>query len=116
MFFYIAIIPLVLLAVIAYLLAVISSKINGLYTNTEAGSLYNARLEHQKYILNDALAELENIKDSIERNNETLNDIKYVTDIILKYKLPDASERKMLDEVRLNEEVWDGINQARNDA
>lgn len=104
-----------LLVIIAYLLAVISVKIKGLYTLTEAGRLFDARTEHQKIILNEALLELENIKDSIERNNETLKDIKYVTDIIEKYKLPTKSERKDIDEIRLNEEVWDGISRAGKD-
>lgn len=69
------------------------------------------RLGHQPttqapaYEHNDNSDEIRGIRDELERVNATLEEIRYVTDIIEKYKLPDKDERKLIDQIRIDNEI-----------
>ena len=58
----------------------------------------------------DNVLDIKNDVTSIERE---ISDIKYVTDVIYKYKLPSQSEQAFLDRVAIDEEVSNGISNAR---
>ncbi|CCK74635.1 hypothetical protein OLEAN_C04590 [Oleispira antarctica RB-8] len=55
---------------------------------------------------------LELISSDIEKVKSDLEDMKYVSDIFYKYKLPDQRERDVLDQVSIDNEVFDGIANA----
>lgn len=94
----------ILLIVIAVLLFAIYTRIGTKpsETNIEAGK-------------NDDLnEEVRAIKEELEKLNSSVESINYTTDIIEKYRLPDAQERKMLDEIRIDNEISEMMDRNRN--
>lgn len=53
----------------------------------------------------DALDDIRSIREELERANSTLEEIRYVSDLIEKYKLPDSSERDAIDQIRIDNEI-----------
>lgn len=53
------------------------------------------------------------IRECVAEIKSILEDIKYTTDIIENYKLPTHSERKAIDQYRVDQEIDDMLNQKR---
>ncbi|CND06982.1 Uncharacterised protein [Yersinia frederiksenii] len=54
------------------------------------------------------------IKDEITSIRQAIEDIKYTTDIIENYKLPSQSERQMIDQIRVDDEISEMLDAKRN--
>ncbi|MFL1916790.1 hypothetical protein ACJW8B_15545 [Plesiomonas shigelloides] len=57
-------------------------------------------LEKQNEIIEEMAADINQLQTDIK-------DIKYVSDIFHKYKLPDKKEREMLEQIEIDNEVFD---------
>ncbi|EPE4838931.1 hypothetical protein ACSIZT_004364 [Yersinia enterocolitica] len=53
------------------------------------------------------------IKDEISNIRQSIEDIKYTTDIIENYKLPSPSERQLIDQIRVDEEISEMLDEKR---
>ncbi|HAT2607094.1 TPA: hypothetical protein I8235_000003 [Kluyvera intermedia] len=62
----------------------------------------------------DLKEEMRAIREELERLNSSVESINYTTDIIEKYRLPDAQERKMIDEIRIDNEISEMMDKNRN--
>ncbi|EOC0436811.1 hypothetical protein ACI00D_004554 [Cronobacter dublinensis] len=54
------------------------------------------------------------IREELESLNSSVENINHTTDIIEKYKLPDAQERKMIDEIRIDNEISEMLDNNKN--
>ena len=83
-----------------------NQEINNAYNNdhySQRGELFNNHSEH-----------LEEISSNIQQLKSDVEDMKFVSDVFYKYKLPDKSERDFLDQIAIDNEVSDGIARARD--
>lgn len=87
--------------ILLLLLAVIALMLIAIYIRL--GSLAPASDISPRQI--DALEDIIGIKEELERANSTLEEIRYVSDLIEKYKLPDSSERDAIDQIRIDNEI-----------
>ncbi|EPC6178285.1 hypothetical protein ACR0WR_005461 [Serratia marcescens] len=87
--------------ILLLLLAVIALMLIAIYIRL--GSLAPASDISPRQI--DALEDIRGIKEELERANSTLEEIRYVSDLIEKYKLPDSSERDAIDQIRIDNEI-----------
>lgn len=94
----------ILLIVIAVLLFSIYTRIGARPSETHID------LGHS----DDLKDEVRAIREELERLNSSVENINYTTDIIEKYRLPDAQERKMLDEIRIDNEISEMMDKNRN--
>ncbi len=85
-----------------------------LQSNQEINSAYNDDHHNQRGELlqrqNDIL---EQLADDVQQLQTDVRDMKYVSDVFYKYKLPDEKEREMLEQIEIDNEVFDGISGAR---
>lgn len=95
---------LILLFVICILLAMIYKKIA---TPPQAEV-------HDHIDKNELIYEISRVREELEMVNSSLNEIKYVTDIIEKYKLPDRKEREFIDQIRIDDEISERMNSNRS--
>ncbi len=58
---------------------------------------------------------LEGVSLDINQLRSDVEDMKYVSDIFYKYKLPNKSDREFLDQVEIDNEVSEGIARARKE-
>lgn len=94
----------ILLFVICILLVMIYRKISA-----------NPQAEvHDHIDKNELIYEISRVREELEMANSTLNEIKYVTDIIEKYKLPDRKEREFIDQIRIDDEISERMNSSRS--
>lgn len=63
---------------------------------------------------NELIYEINRVREELEMANSTLNEIKYVTDIIERYKLPDQKEREFIDQIRIDDEISERMNSSRS--
>ncbi|MDQ8205761.1 hypothetical protein [Pelagicoccus sp. SDUM812003] len=56
---------------------------------------------------------IEKLTIEVESCKSEIQDVRHVTDLIEKYKLPNREEQEALDEIAINEEVFGGIEKAR---
>ncbi|EMP7134699.1 hypothetical protein ROV06_000297 [Serratia marcescens] len=87
--------------ILLLLLAVIALMLIAIYIRL--GSLAPASDISPRQI--DALEDISAIREELERANSTLEEIRYVSDLIEKYKLPDSSERDAIDQIRIDNEI-----------
>ncbi|MEL5372144.1 hypothetical protein PTR52_24245 [Serratia nevei] len=87
--------------ILLLLLAVIALMLIAIYIRL--GSLAPASDISPRQI--DALDDIRDIREELERANSTLEEIRYVSDLIEKYKLPDSSERDAIDQIRIDNEI-----------
>lgn len=87
--------------ILLLLLAVIALMLIAIYIRL--GSLAPASDISPRQI--DALEDIRAIREELERANSTLEEIRYVSDLIEKYKLPDTSERDAIDQIRIDNEI-----------
>ncbi|HEJ6924025.1 TPA: hypothetical protein SMF48_002682 [Serratia marcescens] len=87
--------------ILLLLLAVIALMLIAIYIRL--GSLAPASDISPRQI--DALEDIRAIREELERANSTLEEIRYVSDLIEKYKLPDSSERDAIDQIRIDNEI-----------
>lgn len=87
--------------ILLLLLAVITLMLIAIYIRL--GSLAPASDISPRQI--DALEDIRAIREELERANSTLEEIRYVSDLIEKYKLPDSSERDAIDQIRIDNEI-----------
>ncbi|NWA23903.1 hypothetical protein HX866_03270 [Pseudomonas gingeri] len=57
-------------------------------------------------------ANLEQLAGTSIAIEQSISDIKYVTDVIYRYKLPNAAERRLLDQIEIDNDVSTGIMSA----
>jgi hypothetical protein len=69
---------------------------------------------HDHIDKNELIYEISRVREELEMANSTLNEIKYVTDIIEKYKLPDRNERDLIDQIRIDDEISERMNSSRS--
>lgn len=85
-----------------------------LQSNQKISNAYNDDHHNQGGELlqrqNDTLDLLAN---DIQQLKTDVQDMKYVSDVFYKYKLPDKKEREMLDQITIFNEVSDGISGMR---
>ncbi|MDV5356504.1 hypothetical protein QM201_16645 [Enterobacter asburiae] len=93
----------ILLFVVCILLVMIYKKIS-IPPQAEA---------HDNIDKNELIYEISRVREEIEMVNSTLNEIKYVTDIIEKYKLPDRKEREFIDQIRIDDEISERMNSSK---
>ncbi len=87
--------------ILLLLLAVIALMLIAIYIRL--GSLAPASDISPRQI--DALDDIRGIREELERANSTLEEIRHVSDLIEKYKLPDSSERDAIDQIRIDTEI-----------
>jgi Tfp pilus assembly protein PilN len=83
-----------------------NQEINNAYNNdhhSQRGELLGNHSEH-----------LDEISSNIQQLKSDIEDMKFVSDVFYKYKLPSKSERDFLDQVAIDNEVSDGIASARD--
>jgi len=114
----------VLLTIIAGLLAVICILCVGILFNVSQVKVGTSSLIKLIASLHEANEQqlrerFEWTKDNLEQLAETsiaieqsISDIKGVTDVIYRYKMPNAAERAFLDQVEIDNEVSSGIMNA----
>jgi hypothetical protein len=107
----------ILLAIISILLLFIFLKLNSflnqMQINKKIEYMYNDdHLKQRGDMFQQQKEYLELISSDIEKVKSDLEDMKYVSDIFYKYKLPDQRERDVLDQVSIDNEVFDGIANA----
>ncbi|WP_226020010.1 hypothetical protein [Serratia symbiotica] len=61
----------------------------------------------------DTLEDIRGIREELERVNSSLEDIRYVSDLIEKYKLPDAGDRRVIDQIRIDNEISEAMDRSR---
>lgn len=110
-----------LLVVIAILLAVICIVGVGILFNVSQTKIAVSSFSHLVATLHDIKAnqlkdqfelttsQLEQLVENSNSTDRKISDIQQVTDVIYRYKLPSARERKMLDQIEIDNEVSDGI-------
>lgn len=79
--------------------------------NTE-NAYNNDHLKQRDELLTRQIELLEDIQMDINELKTNVEDMKYVSDIFYKYKLPDRKERELLDQIAIDNEVFDGIANA----
>lgn len=94
----------VLLIVIAVLLFAIYTRIGSRAPEPYAEPANNDEIKE----------DVRAIREEIERLNSSVDSINYTTDIFEKYRLPDAQERKMIDEIRIDNEISEMMDRKRN--
>jgi Tfp pilus assembly protein PilN len=81
-----------------------NQEINNAYNNdhhSQRGELLHNHSEH-----------LEEISSNIQQLKSDVDDMKFVSDIFYKYRLPDKNERVLLDQIAMDNELSDGIARA----
>ncbi|KAA8552320.1 hypothetical protein [Pseudomonas marginalis] len=111
----------ILLVIITTLLAVIciltfgillkvshaKTGISSLIQTTAAFHDINADQCRERFEL--TTAHLEQLVEATVSAERSISEIKEVTDVIYQYKLPNAAERKILDQIEIDNEVSSGI-------
>lgn len=69
------------------------------------------KIHEENSFINESLSRIQSSLDETERK---ISNISYVMDVIYKYKLPSKKDRDFLDRVEIDNEVFDGINSARD--
>jgi len=93
-----------LLFIIIILLIMIYKKVSATPQEEVDGKIDN----------NELIYEINRVREELEIANSTLNEIKYVTDIIERYKLPDQKEREFIDQIRIDDEISERMNSNRS--
>ncbi|MBF7994092.1 hypothetical protein [Rahnella laticis] len=101
---------LILLALILLVLIKILTKPNSSVSLENYGYLYDARTKNLENNTEAIVYAISELNDSIKELNSSVDDIRHVTNIIEKYRLPSKLEQKKLDDIAVDMEVWDGIN------
>lgn len=111
-----------LLMIIASLLAVICILGVGIfYSVSQAKTGISSLIQAALHDVNESLFKegFESTKSNLEQLIETsiaiersISEIKDVTDVIYRYKLPNAAERQFLDQIEIDNEVSNGIMSA----
>ncbi|MGL1957394.1 MAG: hypothetical protein OCD00_08780 [Colwellia sp.] len=109
----------IILAVIATLLFLIffrlGSILSQLQNNQSVMETCQFDIQSQNSDIHNSYTEITNdINLNVESLNSTVEQIKEVVDIYYKYKLPDYNERKLLDQIAIDNEVSEGIARASN--
>lgn len=64
---------------------------------------------------NEAISEsLSCIQSRLDETESKISNINYVMDVIYKYKLPNKKDRDLLDRIELDNEIFSGIDSARD--
>ena len=83
-------------------------KNNQVANNANSDDQYKQRGE----LLNSQNETLEELASVVQNINSNTNEIKFVSDVFYKYKLPDKKERDLFDQIEVDNEVSDGIARA----
>lgn len=83
--------------------------------NQEINNAYNNDHHSQRAeLLGNHSEHLDEISSNIQQLKSDVEDMKFVSDVFYKYKLPDKSERDFLEQVDIDNEVSNGIARARD--
>lgn len=111
----------ILLAIIATLLAAICTIAFGILVKVSQAKTGISSLIQTSAALHDISADqcrerfelttahLEQLVEASVSTERSISEIKDVTDVIYRYKLPNAAERKLLDQIEIDNEVSNGI-------
>lgn len=111
----------IFLVIIATLLAVICILTFGILFKVSQAKTGFSSLIQTSVALHDISAEqcrqrfelttayLEQLVEATVSAERSISEIKEVTDVIYRYKLPNAAERKLLDQIEIDNEVSNGI-------
>ncbi|MGL6001542.1 MAG: hypothetical protein ACRCZ4_05500 [Plesiomonas sp.] len=79
-----------------------------LQSNQKISNAYNDdHYRQRKELLAKQNEIIEKMAADINQLQTDIQDMKYVSDIFYKYKLPDKKEREMLDQIKIDNEVFD---------
>lgn len=100
----------ILLGLIAVLLFAIFIRLGSIRVDMSQNQVVNQaynddHLSQRREHLGNLTEHLEEIATNIQQLRSDVEDMKHVSDVFYKYKLPDKAERDMLDEVAINNEI-----------
>ena len=107
----------ILLIIIAILLGALCLIAFGILSNTSSAQNELSQLRSQLWSLRDNQVELsekkfqemngflEELKLVLEESNSSLSDIKYIMNVIYKYKLPDEAEQELLNRIKIDNQL-----------
>lgn len=98
------------LIIIMVLLLAIFIRLGGIADSIIKAQRFNAAYNSDHHAHRDELLELnrqgfEELSDNLKDIITDIKDIKEVSEIYYKYKLPDMDERKLIDQIKLDEEI-----------
>lgn len=100
----------IVLIVIMTLLFAIFIRLGGIMRSMLKNQRMNAAYNGDHHAQRDELLEtykegFEDLSDNLKDILNDIKDIKEVSEIYYKYKLPDVDERKLFDQIKLDEEI-----------
>ena len=70
-------------------------------------------LKQQRDLLDQQNYTLQQITENIESLKDDVNDMKFVSDVFYKYKLPNKKECDLFDQIEIDNEFSEGLNRSR---
>lgn len=110
--FYLLIVIVLLFASIVYLLFSINGHLSKIASSHEVSYLAD-KITESSTVVTETLSSMD---DRLQEIDQTLRDIKYVTDLHEKYKLPAPHERADLDQILLDNEIDSMLHKSRTES
>ncbi len=100
-----------LILVLVAIYIVLNSLLSQLQNSGSTINAYGEEYMQQRNLVERQSEALELIADNMEELKKDVKDMKDVADIFYKYKLPDIKDRKLLDRISIENEVFNHVSQ-----